>query len=581
MDPQVMEELAGLKSIAAIVSWIAGKLPSPDTQTHPQKQPAAPASAPAPGAVPAPAATGGEPLPATAARPGRFVMKTVQLDPVAPAESCAALPRHRFLIVPDAQGIGLAVADLLEQRGAEARMVAPGGTLPDEDRIDGMIYLPALDQGRPAVLPEAYAPLRAALLRGATRLVVATGRGGTLGYAAQGPASDGTGIPADVGLPGLARTLSREFPEVLVRSVDVDPKEPVGTVAAHIVAELLQPPEAGGPAVVGRVRQIRTALRVVPAPLTGSPPALSLGGDSVVLLTGGARGITGKTAFALAQATGCHLELMGRSPLPAAAEDADIAASAGPADIRRALIARGMRVNAEIEAQTRRLLTAREIRGTLAALATVAASVRYHQADVRDAASVQAVVGAVLDSRGRLDGVIHGAGVLDDKLVRDKTTESFRNVFSTKVAGARTLADALERGLASRGRGKLSFLVFFGSVSGVFGNRGQSDYSAANDALDTLSRLWADRFAGQVLSVDWGPWESGESGMVSAGLKREYERLGIGLIDADEGVACLLRELAAGQGRSRAREGTSQVIYACGDPQGYEAMLAGQVTAGA
>jgi len=572
MDPEVMEELAGLKTIEAIVSWIAGKL-SPSAEVRPQ--PAAPVSVSVP--VPAPAVAGDEPVKVTAGRPDRFVLAIDQLDPVAPAESDGVLAGHRFLVIPDDQGIGLAVADLLEQRRAEVHMVAPGGPLPSAERIDGMVYLPALDQGRPAVLPEAYTPLRAALLRGATRLVVATGRGGMLGYDTQDAAPDGSGIPADAGLPGLARTLSREFPEVLVRSVDVDPKEPVDTVARHILAELLQAPEAEGPVVIGRVRDKRIALRVVPAPLAGSLPALDLGEDSVVLLTGGARGITAKTAVALARATGCHLELVGRAPLPAAAGEADIAACTGSAEIRRALIARGMRIPAEIEAETRSLLTAGEIRRTLGALATVAASVRYHQADIRDAASVQAVVGTVLDRHGRLDGVIHGAGVLDDKLVRDKTPESFRHVFSTKVAGAQALADAL----AARDCKDLSFLVFFGSASGVFGNRGQADYSAANDALDRLSGLWADRFAGQVLSVDWGPWESPEGGMVSATLAREYDRRGIGLIDADEGAACLLRELAAGQGRSRTRDRTSQVVYLCGDPQAYEAAAAGRGSADA
>jgi NAD(P)-dependent dehydrogenase (short-subunit alcohol dehydrogenase family) len=239
-----------------------------------------------------------------------------------------------------------------------------------------------------------------------------------------------------------------------------------------------------------------------------------------------------------------------------------------------------MRSPAEIETETRRLLTAREIRRNLATAASVAASVHYHQVDIRDAAAVQGLVGAVLVRHGRLDGVIHGAGVLDDKLVRDKTPAAFGDVFSPKVAGAQTLADAIELGLAAADHPALSFLVFFGSISGVFGNRGQADYAAANDTLDTLSRAWADRFSGQVLSIDWGPWESTEGGMVSAELQREYERRGIGLINADEGVACLLAELAAGQGTSRVAAGTSQVVYVCGDLDAFGAARTDYVTGG-
>jgi acyl transferase domain-containing protein/NAD(P)H-dependent flavin oxidoreductase YrpB (nitropropane dioxygenase family)/NAD(P)-dependent dehydrogenase (short-subunit alcohol dehydrogenase family) len=504
-------------------------------------------------------------------RPDRFVVTVDQADLLAPVENANMLDGHRFVVVPDARGIAPIVAGLLEECGADVEELASGATLVGDERIDGIVHLAALDPGRPAVLPGAYEPLRAALLRGAARVMIVTGQGGMLGHGNQAPTNGGSHLPPGVGLPGLARTLSREFPDVLVRALDVDPEQPLATVARYVLEELLQAADAAGPTVVGRVANGRTSLRVVRAPLTGPDAALELGPESVVIVTGGARGITAKTALGLARASGCHLELIGRTPLPAATEDPRVAGADGAVEIRQVLIEQGMRVPAEIEIQTRRLLAEREIRRNLAAAAELAASVHYHQADIRDAAAVQAAVDDALERHGRLDGVIHGAGVLDDKLVRDKTPESFADVFSAKVAGADALADAVERGLAARGSDGPAFVVFFGSISGVFGNRGQADYSAANDALGTLSRRWASRFAaGQVLCVDWGPWESAAGGMVSTDLKREYERRGIGLIDPDEGVACLLAELAAGQTGSRVREGLSQIVYLCGDLDAYE-----------
>jgi hypothetical protein len=92
-------------------------------------------------------------------------------------------------------------------------------------------------------------------------------------------------------------------------------------------------------------------------------------------------------------------------------------------------------------------------------------------------------------------------------------------------------------------------------VSGVFGNRGQTDYAAANDALDTLGHMWSERLPGRVVTVDWGPWAGG--GMVSPELEREYARRGITLIDQEAGVTSLMRELAHGE--------DAQVIYMCGD----------------
>jgi len=127
----------------------------------------------------------------------------------------------------------------------------------------------------------------------------------------------------------------------------------------------------------------------------------------------------------------------------------------------------------------------------------------------------------------------------------DKGVESFERVFRTKVDGATNLVSGL--------RSDLRFLVLFGSVAGVFGNRGQADYAAANDALDSLAQRWSGQFRGRVVSVDWGPWAG--AGMVSAELEREYAKRGVGLIGVEDGVACLLRELAWGP------RNVSQVVY--------------------
>jgi NAD(P)-dependent dehydrogenase (short-subunit alcohol dehydrogenase family) len=233
------------------------------------------------------------------------------------------------------------------------------------------------------------------------------------------------------------------------------------------------------------------------------------------------------------------------------------AAAADRVALRRVLAQAGGHTPAEIEAATSRILAEREIRATLVELAGVAASVRYSSIDVRDPAAVKALVDGVYQRHGRLDGIVHGAGVLADRLMVDKTTTEFARVWQTKVDGARALAEAA--------RGDLSFLVLFGSVSGVFGNRGQADYSAANDALDALARIWAPRTDGRVLAVDWGPWAAADdgTGMVSAELTREYAKRGIGLIEPDDGVACLLGELAGGT--------EPQVVYMCADPAAFEA----------
>jgi NAD(P)-dependent dehydrogenase (short-subunit alcohol dehydrogenase family) len=393
------------------------------------------------------------------------------------------------------------------------------------------------------VLPEAFVGLRRVLVGGARWLLLVTGAGGAFGREA-GSAPDP--LPG-AGLRGFARSAALEYPGALVRAVDTDPKDPPERIAAQLLAELCA---AGEPVAVGYRDGVRRVLHTVEAPLAPAPvPPELLGPDAVVLFTGGARGITARAALALARATGCQVELIGRTPVPAAdAEDTEGPGLAHARDrvaLRAALIARGLRTPAEIEAEATRVLAAREVRAALAALAETAASVRYHCADVTDEAAVRAVVAGIRARHGRLDGIVHGAGTLRDALLADKDPAVFAEVFATKVDGARHLAAAAaEHGPCPAP----AFLVLFGSVAGVFGNRGQADYAAANDALDTLAHAWASAgFPGRVLALDWGPWAAESGGMVTPELERAYARRGIPLIRPDAGTVAFLAELAHGR----------------------------------
>ena len=239
----------------------------------------------------------------------------------------------------------------------------------------------------------------------------------------------------------------------------------------------------------------------------------------------------------MAAASGCHLVLLGRSPLPEA-EAADLADAEDAADVRKVLLDRGLTDLPAIEAEVARVLADRERRPRRATLGGPAASVPPRAGHGPDTAAWAPPPAAVRARHGRLDGIVHGAGVLEDRFLRDKDPESFARVVGTKLDGVSTLVDAL--GPETR------FLVLFASIAGVFGNRGQVDYATANDALDSVARRLDASVATRVLAVDWGPWAGG--GMVSPELEREYERRGVGLVDPGEGVAALLAELAAPEG---------------------------------
>ncbi|WP_235826014.1 type I polyketide synthase, partial [Candidatus Frankia alpina] len=575
LDEEVVEELAAIKTVRGIVDWIVGSVSG--------------GSAPSAASGPGPASASTVAAAVIGESPEAIALRRFVVEPeILPAPAGAApvnLSGSRFLLVEGGLGVGLALATRLEQAGAEVRILAADDAgLVDQIRAgvgtDGLIWIASADPDADehAILPGAFPALQAAALGGSRRVLIATGDGGrfgraarpsttsdpraidTLEYARRADAGEFTvRLTPGAGLAGLVRTIAREVPGLVLRLVDVEPKDEPRRIADSLLAELLTP---GGPLVVGYRDGVRATPRVRPAGADGAGdlPA-GLGPSSVVLLTGGARGITAAVAIELARRSGCAVELIGRTTPPAGPEDPATAGAADAPALRRALIETGVRRPAEIEARVARLLAEREVRATLAILGGLASSVRYHAVDVRDGAAVAAVVAGVYARRGRLDGLVHGAGLLADRLLRDKTPESFDRVYRTKVDGARALLAAV--------RDDVGFVALFGSVAGVFGNRGQADYAAANDALDTLASAAAGRFAGRVVSVDWGPWASpagaAGGGMVSVELAREYARRGIGLIDPAVGVAALLRELAGPSG------GPAQVVYMCADLGSFDA----------
>ncbi len=368
-------------------------------------------------------------------------------------------------------------------------------------------------------------------------LLAATGMGGLSGAGA--PFFAGHGAVA-----GLVRSLRYEWPGASCRTVELDPTEPAADLADYLLREIRADDDELD---VAYRRSRRKAPRPADAPLPPLPPEPPaeppVGPDSVVLVTGGARGITADVAREIARRWRPTLVIAGRSPLPAGEEPGDTAGLASEREIKAALIERsraaGGKVSpAAVEAAYQRLVQDREISASLAEMEKAGSTVGYIQADVRRAEQVEALIKVVYETYGRLDGVIHGAGVIEDKLIEDKTDESFERVFETKVAAAFCLSRAL------RPEG-LRFLAFFSSVAGLFGNRGQTDYAAANETLNRMALDLNTRWPARVLSVDWGPWD--KTGMATEGVRQQFADRGVQLIPPDAGSRAFADEIAFGR----------------------------------
>ncbi len=363
------------------------------------------------------------------------------------------------------------------------------------------------------------------------RVIAASRLGGRFGRDSSG-AGQATGGAAN----GMLNCLRHEYPKACLRAVDFD-----GQTDAEIALRLTQELFADDPAheagYVGTTRygSVTAAQALLPRPATA---AVQPAGDWVVLATGGARGITAGILEAMAL-PGMRLVLLGRTAAPAS-ESADTAKHSDAAALKKALlsmrIARGEKPKpVEIDREVGKLMIDREIRDNLARLAATGAIVDYQACDVRDQASFAALIDSLYAAHGRIDAVLHAAGVIEDKLLADKTAESFERVLGTKLDAAFVLSQKLRPET-------LRTLTFFTSVAGRYGNRGQSDYAAGNEALNRLAwqlhRQWPEV---RVRAINWGPWDAG---MASEGVKAALRERGMEPIPLAEGCRFYLQELA-------------------------------------
>jgi NAD(P)-dependent dehydrogenase (short-subunit alcohol dehydrogenase family) len=192
---------------------------------------------------------------------------------------------------------------------------------------------------------------------------------------------------------------------------------------------------------------------------------------------------------------------------------------------------------ADVENAYKRVIRNREIRATIDALKAAGARVEYHSIDVRKEEALGGLIENIYREHGRLDLVIHGAGIIEDKLIRDKTPESFDNVVHTKTDSAWLLSRCLRPE-------SLKCLIFMSSTTAAYGNRGQADYAAANGAMNGFAAMLSAQWNRHVVAMCWGPWDQG--GMVSEEVRQQFVSLGVQLIDPVLGSDAVRREIESG-----------------------------------
>ncbi|WP_437914880.1 SDR family NAD(P)-dependent oxidoreductase [Sorangium sp. So ce302] len=478
---------------------------------------------------------------------------TAGAAPAAPAEEPASAPLGRWTLVEEPapaagltmpglfdagtvvvtghDAIGPALVAALAARGiaAEYAPAVPRGAR-GAVFLGGLRELATADEAL-TVHREAFLAAQAIAAKPAL-FVTVQDTGGDFGLAGSDRAWIG-------GLTGLVKTAALEWPEASCRAIDLERAgRSDGELAEAITSELLS---GGVELEIGlRADGRRTTPRSVRQ--DAQPGPLPLGPSDVVVASGGARGVTAATLIALARASHARFALLGRTALedePAACRGADGEAALKAALVKAATSA-GQRVTpAEIGRSVAKILANREVRATLDAIRAAGGEALYVPVDVNDARAVAAALDGVRGALGPVTAIVHGAGVLADKLVAEKTVEQFERVFSTKVDGLRAL-------LGATAGDPLKAIVLFSSVAARGGNKGQCDYAMANEVLNKVAAAEAARRPGcRVKSLGWGPWQGG---MVNAALEAHFAQLGVPLIPLAAGAKMLLDELCDASG---------------------------------
>jgi len=160
--------------------------------------------------------------------------------------------------------------------------------------------------------------------------------------------------------------------------------------------------------------------------------------------------------------------------------------------IARALAAEGARVALAARDTARLEEALSEIRSCGGAAEALAL-------DVGDRASVEAVVGGLVERHGRLDHLVNNAGVTADNLLLRMKDEEWQRVLSTNLTGAFLCTQAALRPMLKQRAGRI---VNVTSVVGLTGNAGQANYAASKAGLVGFTKSVAREVASRGITVN-------------------------------------------------------------------------------
>ena len=470
---------------------------------------------------------------------------------------------RRVVIMPDKSGVADALTQRLRTLDVEV--------LPIEQTIDaevlasrlknwlaagpvhGIYWLPALDnegdltamnlaswhEALRVRVKSLYVTMRVLYEQVAapnTFLVSATRLGGQHCY-------DEAGATAPLGgaVTGFTKTYKRERLDALVKAVDFETGRKPSEIADILIEETLRDP---GAVEIGYKEGLRWTVGLEEQPAVDGNPGLTLDSNTVFLVTGAAGSIVSAITADLATASGGTFYLLDLVPEPDP-ENPDLKRFVTDKDgLKRELFARiqarGERATpALVEKELAALERAQAAYSAIAAVRAAGGTAHYYSVNLTDADAVAKVIQQVRERSGRIDVLLHAAGIERSHFLPDKDAREFDLVFDVKSDGWFNLLHAI-------GDMHLGATVAFSSIAGRFGNAGQTDYSSANDLLCKITSSFRTTRPGiRGIVIDWTAWSG--IGMATRGsIPKMMELAGIDMLPQEAGIPLIRRELTVG-----------------------------------
>ena len=476
---------------------------------------------------------------------GRHVLfVTDRAELIAEAEAAGELAGLTYTVLTSRTADGRLAAEL----GSDDALKRSLGVL-DAVPFDCIVAVTTLaDTGPTALLERSYAEQKdfTTLLFGVARHAYEALKSGRVPMACLclgGHGPDGRLHPASGLAAGFMKSLIRELPASTTCVVGTD-ETGLAAGLQHVAVELGQGSLGGRATEVWYIDGRRHRVKLVPRS-ESKPGDAQLSRESVVLVTGGGRGVTAVMAEAMLERFGCTAVLLGRTDLdrvPRRFLDMDDAAfAAHEAEFYREGMAAGTGAKIiDLKRQYQGYQAARELKAVIDRLRRLPGRVEYASVDITDADAVDRIVASVAERHGRLDFVVHGAGVQISKRLSSRRLEEFEAVIGTKLSGLSAVHRACVRHFPGR---PIGFHLLTSAFS-YMGNDGQPDYGAANEAMNRMA-AWCDAAGGGRWStMAWLGWDG-------IGMTRgsEYSALaagrGIRGITAPEGKSIITAFLSA------------------------------------